>query len=84
MASFKKRNDFFDSEEGQVIRAELMEMAKDLTFNTTSTYSTNSSLYADGQIPFVDKHMNYLNNHPKLDADQYLANIRLMTRIRKV
>jgi hypothetical protein len=26
--------------------------------------------------------MNYLNTHPKVDARTYLANVRLMTRVK--
>lgn len=82
MAMFKKRVDFFDSEEGKTIKEKLQRMAIDSAYNTSSTYSTDSLQYTDNLIPFVDKHMNYLNNHPKLEANKYLANIRLMTRIR--
>jgi hypothetical protein len=82
VATFKKRSDFFDSEEGVDIREQLRLMTTDNKYNTTSTFSTNNELYPDNLIPFVDKHMNYLNVHPKLDATQYLANIRLMTRVR--
>jgi hypothetical protein len=78
----KKRRDFLASAEGQEIKRRLQYMAADSAYNTESSYSTNSSEYPDNLIPFVDKHMNYLNAHPKLDADQYLANIQLMTRVR--
>ena len=82
MAIFKRRSDFFDSEEGKDIRLILVGMTTDIGYNTESSYSINSSLYPDNQIPFVDKHMNYLNNHPKLEANQYIANVKLMTRVR--
>jgi len=57
-------------------------MTLDKAYNTDSSYSANSLQYADNLIPFVDKHMNYLNSHPKVEADQYIANIKLMSRIR--
>ena len=82
MATFKKRSDFFDSAEGKDIYEILKGMTVYAKYNTSSSFSTNSDLYPDNLIPFVDKHMNYLNVHPKLDATMYLANIRLMTRIR--
>jgi hypothetical protein len=78
----KTRKGFFDTEEGKEIKRKLQQMTRDSTYNTTSSYSTNSLLYSDNLIPFVDKHMNYLINHPSLEAKKYLANIRLITRVR--
>jgi hypothetical protein len=82
MATFKKRSDFLESEEGRNIRSQLQRMALDNTYNTAATYSSNSLQYPDNLMSFVDKHMNYLNVHPKVEASQYLANLQLMTRIR--
>lgn len=82
MASFKKRSDFLDSEEGRDIKQKLQRMAVDGSYNTASSYSSNSIQYPDNLISFVDKHMNYLNNHPKVEADKYIANLQLMTRVR--
>jgi hypothetical protein len=82
MALVKSRAAFFDTEEGEKIKQELQQMADSSLYNTEASYSINSSLYPDNLIPFVDKHMNYLINHPSLDANKYVANIRLMTRVR--
>lgn len=49
---------------------------------TTSSFSSNAELYPDGQIPFVEKHIAYLLDHPKVDPDQYLSNLRLMLKKR--
>ena len=57
-------------------------MARDNVYNTGSSYSANSIQYPDNLIPFVDKHVNYLNAHPGLDPSQYIANLRLITRIK--
>lgn len=81
MATLKKRVDFRLSEEGREFRQELVRMTLNASYNTSSTYST-SVQYADNLIPFVDKHMNYLDTHPKVEADKYLANLKLMTKIR--
>ncbi len=63
------------------VREKLMAMEKDPLLNTKhSSFSANTDLYPDGQIPFVEKHIAYLMEHPKLDPDQYLANLRLMLR----
>jgi hypothetical protein len=82
MPTLKKRVNFFDSEEGIRIKQVLVHMAKDSKYNTDSSYSANSMQYSDNLIPFVDKHVNYLNAHPNLDPQHYLANLRLITRIR--
>jgi hypothetical protein len=82
MPTSKKRDDFFESEDGQIVLATLREMSQDSTFNTESSYSANSNEYPDNRMPFLDKHVNYLLAHPKLDARMYVANLRLMTRSR--
>lgn len=82
MATAKKRVDFYNSIDGIEIRKILVGMSQDMAFNTDSGYSANSQLYPDNLMPFVDKHMSYLNTHPNIDVRQYLANLRLMTRLR--
>lgn len=79
---FKKRSGFFDSEEGKEVKRLLQYMTTDKAFNTLSSYTSDSSLYPDNMMPFVDKHMNYLNAHPELDSQKYITNVRLKTRIR--
>ena len=82
MATPKKRVDFFNSEEGRELRRILITMSQDAAYNTDSGYSANSQLYPDNLIPFVDKHMTYINTHPNINPQQYVANLRLMTRMR--
>lgn len=82
MAVNKRGADFFQTEEGIEFQKALKEMAKDVTFSTGPTFSANSELYPDKLIPFVNKHMEYLRNHPSVDPQHYLANLRLMTRVR--
>lgn len=77
-----KKADFFDSEAGQAARQALLIMDKDTAFNTYSSYTANAQDYPDYKIPFVDKHMNYLMLHPSTDPQQYISNLRLMTRVR--
>jgi hypothetical protein len=78
----KKRIDFFNSEEGKYVKLKLQHMSSDTSYNTSASYTSNTTAYPDNLLPFVDKHMNFLNTHPQLDAQIYLANLRLMTRIR--
>jgi hypothetical protein len=66
------------------VREKLAEMERNPLLNTrVSSYSANAELYPDGQIPFVDKHIAYLMDHPKVDHRQYLANLRLMLKTRR-
>lgn len=65
------------------VRQKLEDMELNPVLNTrTSSYSANVKLYPDGQVPFVEKHIAYLMDHPKLDPAQYLANLRLMLKRR--
>jgi hypothetical protein len=81
MATLKRAN-FANTEEGVRIENELALMMLDVSLSTQSSYSSNSSLYADNSMSFVQKHMAYLECHPKVNVDHYLANLRLMTKIR--
>lgn len=80
--SSKRRVQFFDSTEGTEIEQKLQLMAVDSSFNTQPSYSANAVLHPTQLISFVEKHMHYLNNHPVIDPEQYIANLRLMTRIK--
>lgn len=82
MATYKKIANFIDSEEGQIFIENLNKMAIDDKYNTDSSYSTNSELYPDNLIPFVNKHVDYIRKHPSMDPNQYLANLKLMTKVR--
>ncbi len=77
-----KRNAFFDSEAGKDAKEHFLRMMTDNTYDTASSYTSNSALYPDNQMPFVDRHMNYLSGHPNVDTSMYITNIRLRTRIR--
>jgi hypothetical protein len=82
MQALKKRSHFLESPEADIIRRELQHMEASDLYNTVSSFTPNGIQYPDNKLPFLDKHMNYLNVHPSLDADMYVANLRLMTRIR--
>lgn len=82
MAISKRQADFITSEEGIQVRQELQSMFENDQYNTESSYSTNGELYHDNLRPFIDKHMDYLATHPSVDLHHYLANLRLMTRVR--
>lgn len=81
MASTKKVN-LFETEEGAQIIVALKELAANVGFNTDPTYVADVSSYPDNLIPFVDKHIKYLKQHPNINPQHYLANLRIMTKIR--
>lgn len=64
------------------IEHELEKMVANPGFSTESSYSANVEAYPDHLIPFVAKHMAYLHTHPKVNPDQYLSNLRMMTKVR--
>ncbi len=78
----KKRVYTHGIEEEREIREALRQMVLTGSYNTSPAYTVKSAAYPDGLIPFVDRHMRYLDANPKLDAYMYLSNLRLMTRIR--
>ena len=69
---------FLDSDDAAVIREQLVTMMGDKTFNTSATYAATR----DDALPFDEKHMTYLSDHPKLNPQQYMQNLRLKTRLR--
>lgn len=73
-----KEQKFLTSEIGVSVRKELRRMMVSDDFNTSATYSPSSPK----ALTFVDKHMKYLSLHTNLDPEQYLSNLKLMTRIR--
>ncbi len=70
---------FFDSEVATMAKSELKMMDKDPQYNTQGTFSAR---YTSNLMPFVERHMKYLSEHPKLDAQHYLSNLKLMTRVK--
>lgn len=73
---------FLNSPQGVSAKDTLKEMHVNDKYNTLSSYSANTTDYPDNLIPFVDKHIYYLCTHPAVNPDHYLANLRLMTRLR--
>ena len=80
--AIKFRKDFLESQRGTEVRLIFKSMTISKLYNTSSSYSADKVTYPDSLMPFIDKHMNYLNAHPKLEPYGYIANVKLMTRIR--
>ncbi len=71
---------FLESPEGIAAYQELLKMVDDVNYNTTSTFSPSAE---DGNLAFIDKHMNYLCAHLNVNTVHYLSNLRLITKVRK-
>lgn len=80
--SYKKRPNFYESEEAEGVKKTLENMQSDAKYNTESSYSADSAKHPDHLINFVDKHMAYLQSHPDVNPTQYIANLRLITKLR--
>jgi hypothetical protein len=63
------------------IRAALTSMEKDDSFNTRPVY-VKDPLASIKLISFYEKHMAYLKEHPKINPEYYLANLRTVLRVR--
>ncbi len=83
MATYNKKPDFYTSEEGITAADVLRSMVLDKMYMTEPTFSANTEKYSDNRIPFIDKHLEYLKNHPSTNTDHYLSNLKLMTKIRQ-
>lgn len=83
MSDARRKNYLVDTEEGAEVEHELRLMMLDNSFKTEAGYIANTKSYANHIIPFIDKHLAYLNNNPHVDPHHYLSNLRLMTKIRK-
>lgn len=78
----KRRSvDFYQTKEGRDFVGKLRSMQDDSKFNTESSYTANTTDHPSNQKSFVDKHKQYIVEHPRVDLEQYLANLRLKTRL---
>lgn len=82
MAVTNKKVQFTDTETGIKVREILCNMVEDQAYNTRPSYSADTTRYPDNLMPFVDKHMNYLSSHANLNAEHYISNLRLLSRLK--
>ena len=73
-----RQKEFFNSGPAQAAKLELKLMAGNPKYNTKETFSSRDTR----GLSFVDKHMKYLSEHPKLDPRHYISNLKLMTKAR--
>lgn len=64
------------------VLADLKKLEKDPSYNTPSRYHIDEERYPDNLISFAQTHLEHLKKFPKVDPDQYISNLRLMTKIR--
>lgn len=76
------QRNFISSQAAQDIRDQLTKMVSDTTYHTNSSYSSLDG--DDGAVSFIDKHIVYLSTHPKAKPDEYMANLRLKTRVSNI
>jgi hypothetical protein len=62
------------------IVAALKDMVIDPKMITESSFRANAMLWPNNKISFVEAHLMYLKNHPALNPEHYLSNLRLMIR----
>lgn len=74
-----KAQEFLQSDAGKDAYQSLLKMIDDEAYNTTSTFSPSAE---NGNLLFIDKHMNYLCAHLDVNTLQYLSNLRLITKKR--
>lgn len=83
MATHNKRADFITSEDGVKAAKALNSMVLDNGYIIKPSFSLDSEKYADNLMPFIDKHLAYLQNNPATNLEHYLSNLKLKTRVRR-
>jgi hypothetical protein len=73
-----KQQEFLKSEAASMARVELKLMVGDPKYNTRNSFSAKSP----DEVPFVEKHIQYLCDHPNLNPRHYLSNLKLKTKLR--
>lgn len=77
MGTLASKQQFLKSEKAEALRNELLSMVNSPNYNTYVRYSLVES---EGSR-FVNKHMTYMANHLQMNHNQYVLNIKLMTKI---
>lgn len=79
MTNGQTRQAFLKSEKASLLRDELEKMVRSPMYNT----KLYSLIDDPDKFRFVEKHMNYMSGHPSMDHMQYVANLKLMTKVTK-
>lgn len=77
---YHRKQDFFETLEGEEIKSILVLIDDSEDYNSPPSYSPNTEMYEDNLIPFVEKHMAYIRSHPSVNAQQYVSNLKIISR----
>ncbi len=64
------------------VRQVLENMEENTLYNTESHYVADSVKYPTNVITFSQKHMDHLRKYPSINPEQYISNLKLMTKTR--
>ena len=81
MSTYKKTS-FENSDEIDETKSALDLMDNNSAYNTLPSFSANTERYPNNLIPFTEKHIQYLLSHKNINLQHYLANLRLITKIK--
>jgi hypothetical protein len=70
---------FLQSEKAKLLHDQLQEMVKSPRYNTKLVGQT----YDPKGLHFIEKYMVYMSLHRKMDHRQYVANLKLMTKVQR-
>lgn len=70
--------DFFETSDGLAIIEQLKAMCASEIYATKDSYSPHS----DNPISFLEKHQDFIRKHPATNAHHYVANLKIMCRLR--
>jgi hypothetical protein len=73
----QRRDKYLQTDEGQRAKQLLEAMAASGQYNTQSSYSPGQE-----DVTFVEKHLEHLSQHSYLQSHEYIANLKLMTKVR--
>ena len=67
---------FLESEQGGIVRNELIKMVASEDYNTATAYSVDDPR----GLSFVDGQMRYMSQYPTMNYTQYIANLKIKTK----
>jgi hypothetical protein len=73
----QRKDKYLQTDEGQKAKQLLEAMAASTQYNTQASYSPGAH-----DLTFVEKHLDHLSQHSYLQSQAYIANLKLMTKIR--
>jgi len=72
------KQQFITSSLAATIKDELEDMEQDAAYYTQTSYSAMQEC----DVTFTEKHYTYMSTHPSVKPNEYMSNLRLMTKVR--